>query len=495
MFETLRSRLLLSYGAVIGTVLVLMGLFLLAFSAVPRRVSLGQDVQRLVRANLAMEREVRRLDGGSGRELERVLREVGREQEVRVLRLSGEGMVVFDVQGGDWVGRALTLLELSYLDRGSLPAGLGRNDGLELGRYVVANQRWLVLVNRQRGGDGRGFLAYALPELTPLGFFRQYFMVPLWQAGLASLLVAAVLSFWVARSIARPLQEMAHAAGAIANENYDQPLVPTGPLEVRTLAGALNRMAARVAQSRTAQRDFVANVSHDLKTPLTSIQGWSQALLDGAAETAGQREKAAGIIHGEAERMARLVNQLLDLERVAAEFALEMRPVAVDDLVAEMVQELTPSAQERGVVLRYEALGAHEPLVCLADGDRLRQLFGNLLENGLKYTPAGGEVVVETAVAADKKMAQIMVRDTGVGIAPAEQARVFERFYQVDRSRSRDAAGRKSAGLGLAIARQLAVAHGGEVRLESEVGRGSSFTVSLPLGSDVPMRPDVREIR
>jgi signal transduction histidine kinase len=250
---------------------------------------------------------------------------------------------------------------------------------------------------------------------------------------------------------------------------------PEGPDEVRRVADSFNTMAAQVKATQAAQRDFVANVSHDLKTPLTAISGWSQALLDGAAETPDELQHAAETIYNEAARMARLVNDLLDLARMeSGQLQLQRREVDLSEVITDVYRSQLPRARARQIDLRLDALQA---LPVYGDPDRLAQVFTNLVDNALTYTPSGGEVRLATRAA--NGSAEGIVTDTGPGIPEAELPRVFERFYRLEKSRARSEDGRGS-GLGLAIVAELVAAQGGQVSVTSQVGRGTAFVVRLP---------------
>jgi two-component system sensor histidine kinase ResE len=241
-------------------------------------------------------------------------------------------------------------------------------------------------------------------------------------------------------------------------------------------------MSEQVHSSRQSQRDFVANVSHELKTPITSIQGFAQAILDGTAKRGEALQQAARVIYDEAGRMHRLVIELLELARLdAGGGSLKRESVDLGILLAALARKLEPMAKAAGVTLRTDL--ADLPQLS-GDGDRLVQVFTNLTENAIKHTPRDGAVSI-SAVLLDGATRQdgaalITVADTGPGIPPEEAGRVFERFYQLDKARA--AGPDRGVGLGLPIARQIVEAHGGSLSLESELGQGSRFVVRLPLG-------------
>jgi signal transduction histidine kinase len=245
------------------------------------------------------------------------------------------------------------------------------------------------------------------------------------------------------------------------------------------VARSFNSMATQVKTSNQAQRDFVSNVSHDLKTPLTAIRGWSQSLLDGTAVTETEQQQAAGIIYNEAERMQRMVNQLLDLAKIeSGQLTLEQAPVDLHQLLTEVQNNLMLRAQDQKIHLTHD-LQSVPPIS--GDYDRLMQTFTNLLDNALTHTPAGGRVHVALKMHGEKAV-EVTVQDTGSGIAQEDISRIFERFYQVEKSRTREN-GRRGSGLGLAIVRELVEAHHGSIRAHSQVGEGTVFVVRLPVSN------------
>jgi signal transduction histidine kinase len=379
--------------------------------------------------------------------------------------------VIFDSQG-EWEGAPLPNIQL--VSRRLLP---NVNPNASFGRFRTTDgMRWLAYTPASpAASESRWQLFYVQPEPTAVSFFQQTFLRPLAGAGLLAFLVAILFAFLIARSVARPLQEMAAASEAIAQGDYDQTLSQQGPEEVRRVASSFNSMATQVKLARQAQQDFVANVSHDLKTPITSIRGWSQALLDGTAVSPSEQQQAASIINKEADRMSRMVSQLLDLARIeSGQLEIARQPVELGQILTDVQQNLMQEAQEKEIHLTLET--APVPPV-LGDHDRLVQLFTNLVENALAHTPVGGRIHLQVRPHGDKAVEGI-VQDTGAGIPADELSRIFERFYQVDKARSSE---RRGSGLGLAIVQELAAAHNGRVQVRSQVSEGTIFTVRLPI--------------
>jgi len=481
MFNTLRVRLLISYLAIIATVLVIVTVALLAISA-SQSARILPALRQLNTINLGMRREIARLAEANADfpMIKRVLSETAAEQDVRIVIFNrGAGRVIYDSQSDEvgWTTSGLADVnrppgEFSSLDP-SLPIGLYRApDG---SRWLVISQ-WLP-----SRVAGRLLVLIVRPEPTIIAFFRETFLRPVLVAGLLALLLSVLLAILISRSVARPLQRLATASESIAQGEYDQHLEPSGPDEVRRVAQSFNTMASQVSAAQRAQRDFVANVSHDLKTPLTSIRGWSQALLDKTADSAEQQEQAARIIHDEAERMARMVEQLLDLAQIeSGQLQLTREAIDLGRLAEEIQRRFDLQAQEKGVVLTLDAQPA--PAI-VGDHDRLVQVFSNLVDNALDHTPDGGRIHMSVHPYGHDAV-EVTVQDSGSGISPEDLGRIFERFYQVDKSRVRIEGGR-GTGLGLAIVKELVEAHGGRIIARSQVNQGTTFTVRLPIAPSV----------
>ena len=222
------------------------------------------------------------------------------------------------------------------------------------------------------------------------------------------------------------------------------------------------------------RRDFVANVSHEFKTPLTAIQGFAETLLSGALDDNANRERFVEIIREHAWRLARLTDDLLKLSRIeAGRLELEIRPIHVDALVKGCVETARLNAKARGLEIHVN-LQENAPAV-RGDGAQLAEVLQNLLDNAVQYTPSGGQIEVKARSNGNDVV--FTVTDTGIGIPESDLERIFERFYRVDAARSREAGG---TGLGLAIARHIVEAHGGRIWVESAIGQGSCFYFSIP---------------
>jgi heavy metal sensor kinase len=245
--------------------------------------------------------------------------------------------------------------------------------------------------------------------------------------------------------------------------------------ELGHLAGVLNSLLARLDDSFEQQRRFMADASHELRTPIAIIRGESEVALSRTDRSGGDYRESLKIVQEESKRLTHLVEDLFTLARIdAGEFRANFTLVYLDEIVAEAVKAVRSLAREKRVSIEFEA-DAEMPMT--GDDAMLRRLFVNLLDNAIKYNTENGSVMVSCRSESGKY--NVSVSDTGSGIPPAERGRVFERFYRVDKARGHaDEAG--GAGLGLSIARWIAEIHGADIRLSSSVDNGSVFTVNFP---------------
>jgi two-component system, OmpR family, sensor kinase len=295
-------------------------------------------------------------------------------------------------------------------------------------------------------------------------------------SSLLALLLAAVGGSILARAALGPIKAITETAQQITGtEDLSQriPVAMPGD-ELGQLTETINDMLGRLDEAFSAQQRLVADVSHELRTPLTTIQGNLDLLRRGAADDPTMRGEALAAIEDQTARMRRLVADLLLLAQADAGLKLHRQPVELDTLLLDIYRQAQVMARNTGVTVR---LGAEDQAIVEGDADRLRQLLLNLTDNAIKYTPVGGEVTL--TLQRDDGWVAIGVEDTGVGIAPEDLPHIFERFYRADRSRTRPG----GSGLGLSIAHWIAQAHGGELTVTSEPGRGSTFTLHLPQAS------------
>jgi len=291
------------------------------------------------------------------------------------------------------------------------------------------------------------------------------FWIALAAAGALGCMVAAALAALLARSIARPVLRVARASRRLAKGEEPGQLPLGGSRELRDLAESFNTMAAELARARSAERSFLLSVSHELKTPLTAIRGYSEAFDEGVLAP----ERAAKVIRTEAGRLERLITDLINLARLDQQrFEIHMEPVDLAEIARESAVRHAGRARELGVNLEARADGAAP---ALADHDRLAQAVSNLVENALRCTPPTGTVILSATAG------KLAVRDTGPGIGPDEVPRAFDRFFLHRRYNGHRPVG---TGLGLAIVRELALAMGGDVTVASS-SDGTVFTICLPV--------------
>jgi signal transduction histidine kinase len=313
-------------------------------------------------------------------------------------------------------------------------------------------------------------------------------------AGAIALTVSFGVAFLISRSISGPLARITQASQQMARGDYDVHIPISGQDEVGRLSEAFNHMAREVNSSQRMMKDLLANVSHELKTPLTSIQGFSQAMLDGSVKDDEEFRESSRIINEEANRMRALVDDLLLLSQIESGQVL-MQHAHVD--LAELLERTLERFQWtlRDAEITYGFSSDRLPPVH-GDERRLEQVFSNLMENAVRHTPRGGTVTVRAMVArppvgggggSPPGEIQIGVHNTGSFIPPEDLPRVFERFFQVDRARARKGG---SSGLGLAIVSEIVEAHGGKVRAASDRNRGTEFIVTLPPATAEQMRAD-----
>ncbi len=304
-------------------------------------------------------------------------------------------------------------------------------------------------------------------------------------AALGAIVVAAVVAAFLARRITRPIAAMETTAGRIASGDFSArvDLTDVPHDELGELADAINTMGEELQNARGHERAFLLSVSHDLRTPLTSIRGYSQAIADGTVSDREEQLHAAEVISAEARRLQRLVADLLDLARLDAhQFSLAPRPIDAREVVAETVDAFRPQGDDIGLTIAFDADGA---VPMNADPERLAQIVANLVENALKYATSS----VTVGLAQSAGVARITVDDDGPGISPEDLPHVFERLYA-----SRTVPGRAvGTGIGLAIVRELAGAMGGDAHVEPIGSIGTRFVVTLPATSadaDEPMGSD-----
>ena len=380
----------------------------------------------------------------------------------RLILLSRSRQIVYD-SGGDTTDQLITI------------QASRRVPGVAEATPDFGGQTYLaaaVAIPSTRDPLGAAYVVLARAQSSVAAAAASELVPRLLIAGGVALLVALVLVLLLSRSVTRPLTALAGAAEDIAAGNYSRRVGIRGPDEIGLLGASFDRMAEAVEKARRVQRDFLANVSHELKTPLTSLIGFSQALIDGSLKTEAEQRRAAEIVHEESERVLRMAQELLDLARVEAG-TISMNITAVD-LAGQIEQELEivrPRASSRELAVSTELPPDLPPVA--ADPERLHQVLGNLLDNAVKYAPSASAVHIVAKVEGSTVELQI---SNAAGANRPDPERMFDRFYRADASRSAAAGG---VGLGLAISRELIAAMKG--RLWAEVGSDGNVVLHVAL--------------
>ncbi len=507
---SLRARLTLSHSFVILLALALVVLFSAAFlrryeaAAAHERIrvvasTLTVAANRLARVNLPNRRMVN--------ELVTVFDAQAEALDVRLLIVRPNGFVVYDSAPGHPLEGTTLDAYASAIEE--TMASARRHAGI-ITRFVEADADadpltgYTVAISAGGIADPRAALVIASPprRFPLLGLVLPRLLVV---AGI-SLAIASLAALALSRRISAPVHRLTEAANAMASGQLEQAVPGEGPDELGQLVGSFNAMSRQVATAARSQRELLANVAHELRTPLTSVQGYAQALRDGVLASAQEREQALAVIGREAERMASLIGQLLDLARLeSGQARLRLQPVPAAGLLNRITERFAPEASSKGIRL---ITSAEPDLMIQGDEDRLLQLVSNLVSNALRHTPAGGTINLSASPAlAVGRDAQtqvcLTVADTGEGIPGDMLPRVFDRFVRAADIGSpadvQPASGagqhdRPGFGLGLAIVREIVALHGGTITVASQVGQGTTFTVHLPAatpqntGRDQPLR-------
>jgi signal transduction histidine kinase len=453
MFTSLRSRLWLSYALI--TLVALSAVAIVLFIFLLRNPALSRQTQGQLTTveNIILEAPQRFINNVE------LLKQISQVNNVRVVVFNKDRETVIDTNSDQ---PQIPFPRRSLLNRDTQTA------------RDTAGNLWIYTSSRLQTGQTL-VVAAPRPRVPVLNIFADEFFRPILQAGAIALLLSLIFAFALSRWVADPLQQVVVAAHRYPSEEME-PVSPRGPREVQDLTRAFNSMVGRVHASQKSQREFVANVSHELKTPLTSVQGFAQAILDDTASTPEARKQAAQIIYDESGRMHRMALDLLDLARLEAGTAdLQMSDVDLKVLLQGIVDKFTPQAQKANVALRMD-VSTDLPAVT-GDGDRLAQVFTNLVDNALKFTPPNGTITLSARKV--EREVEASVTDTGIGVNGEALPHLFDRFYQADPSR---AGGEKhGAGLGLAIVKEIVEAHGGKIGVRSRVGQGTTFEIRLPL--------------
>jgi signal transduction histidine kinase len=471
---SLQAKLIATFVVVVLVAVVLAG----AVFVVIRRNEQEQQALDHVLANspaIYSEFTRRQLRGEAPADLSQYVEEAAADYDVRVLLVDVTDFTISTDTEGDLTGQQLVLPDEVNVSavrdiRGRAYFSWGPRDDTPGSELVLVGA---VSPGPSLRVEERYWLLLAVPESTIRRAWQG--LVPgLIIAALIATPVAVILGVLVSQYISGPLRRLTLASQRVAEGNYDVDVSVDRRDEVGRLSRAFSSMARRVGEAQTQMRMLVANVSHDLKTPLTSILGFSQALRDGAAGNGAEVRRMGTVIHDEASRLSARLNDLLYLSEIdAGQTLLQQDDIDLRRLLEGVIGRIAAQARERNVALDIDLA---EGLSVNADGAKLERALENLLDNARKYTPAGGRIAVRSYV--NPGSACIDVTNSAPDLRPGELPRLFERFYRRDRTRAEtgDSAG---TGLGLPIARDLIELHGGTLTAELREGR-LIFTARLP---------------
>jgi len=342
---------------------------------------------------------------------------------------------------------------------------------------------WLFVAYPVRAaGETAGVIRVGVP-LTELNQRLHKDLIIFLELIFATACVTVLISLWLARKVTRPIRDMSAAAKQIAKSGDISEFVPVQRRdEIGELGLSFNQMIGRLREQERLRQEFIANASHELKTPTMAIGSVVEALQAGAAKDPELRAEFLSSLEKLVERQYSLIGDLLDITRLdgGLETAWE-EEVGVAQVISDAVEQIRPQAEKKQVNLSNLALA--DGLKVPGNGSQLQRALVNLLTNAVNYTPAEGNVTVSTFVQ-DPEQVEIKIQDTGPGIDPADLPHIFDRFYRADKARTRVGGG---TGLGLAITREIVARHHGTVEVESSSGKGSTFTVRLPVKVE-PMR-------
>ncbi len=366
----------------------------------------------------------------------------------------------------DWVGQTFTDDAIAGVLDGKVVTVKGKLNGM-FPEPVLTVGYPIFIGKRVIGGV---FMCTSIPEIQK-SIQGMYGVGALCLGGV--MIIGAFLVYISTRRITKPLLEMNEAVKVIADGNFENRLEVKTNDEVGQLAESFNNMAESLDKHEKIRRDFIANISHDLRSPLTSIQGFIGAMLDGTIPVERQQHYLE-IVMEETERLTKLTNDIVDLSRAqTSNLTLELTEFSVNELIRDSIDKLEPRFKEKDISV--DIIFFEKNTVVKADEDKIRRVFHNLVDNAIKFTGNGGKIQIETASKNNGRIT-VSVKDNGKGISEEDQKYVFDRFYKADASRGED---KKGGGLGLSIAKQFILAHGENIGVKSEEGKGTEFIFTL----------------
>lgn len=339
---------------------------------------------------------------------------------------------------------------------------------------ISGEERLYAAAIVQQESSPQGVVQLSIPTAPMQAKIRQEWLT-LAGSALSIIVIIVIASWWLSRYILRPISRMQKAAHSLANGDFDQRIPDKGTDELADLARAFNYMASQLNEMLTKQRLFVANASHELRTPLTNIKLRAEALLEGAYSDPTVSDKFLRDIENESARMEKLVKNLLTLSRLDIQTeAGTLVPINPCSLLKTVVRAFSPQAEQKQISL---SLTCSELPPLNTNREQLHSVFDNLLSNAIKYSPPGSQISLSATASTTEII--FTVSDTGFGIPPQDLPHIFDRFYRVDKARTRSA-DPGGTGLGLSIVQSIIRSFGGQINVTSQPGHGTSFTIRLP---------------
>lgn len=386
--------------------------------------------------------------------------------DVFIIGADGTVYIASSGIGNDWMGETIKNKVVSEILKGNIVTVKDENLNM-FAEPVLAVGYPIVL-----GGDVSGgiLMCVSMPEIEnavkDVYFTAIKFMVIAAAAGV-------ILVYVFTRKMTKPLVEMNEAAKIIAGGNFDKRVMVCGEDEIGQLGKSFNNMAESLEKQENQRRDFIANVSHDLRSPLTSIKGYIKAMLDGTIPIES-RDKYLNIVMEEAERLSKITNDVVSLSSAQSSVLnLNIEKFDINEVIRETIKSFEKIILDKELYMKL--ILAQEKTFVSADRDKIQRVLYNLIDNAVKFTENEGEIMIEVSLSENEKVI-VSVEDTGIGISKEERKYVFDRFYKTDLSRGLD---KKSGGLGLSIAKEFIMAHGESIGIAEKEGKGTKILFTL----------------
>lgn len=389
------------------------------------------------------------------------------DASVFLLNNKGEIFLVSSGISESWVGQTITDEAISSVLSGQAVSLQGKV-GSMFHEAVLTVGYPIQLRKATLGGI---FMCSSLPDIKRS-------ISDMYQAGFICLffvmLSTSFLIFFFSKKITRPILQMNEAAKVIAGGNFDKRIDIETDDEIGQLAQSFNEMAASLNEHEKVRKDFIANISHDLRSPLTSIQGFLEAILDGTVPKE-KTEHYLSVVLDETKRLTKLTNDIMDLSRAeSGSILLQIEEFDMNELIRDITKRMESRILQKQIEI--ELIFEKEQTWVTADPEKMLRVLQNLLDNAIKFTKDKGKIEIETKTG-NKQFVFVFLRDNGMGIAEENQRHIFDRFFKVDSSRGED---KKGGGLGLSIAKEIMKAHGGDLTVKSQLGKGTEFQIEVP---------------